>query len=214
MYKSFFGPIALLIIFTLTGCNEKDELRPPVIHFKTSGAYTTTGDTIAIGHRMIFGIQARSDESVLTNFTVKKKLADGTQITMMDTALYSDYLDIDKSFFQNVEPEATWLFTVMDRNRMTAQISLVIYKDPDSQFGGIHHIQGIKLGYQNNSEFGSFLIPATGEVLKTDSATYSRRALIYSAILRMMMSHRDRYSLLQAKWTISVPRHRIFILPS
>ncbi|MFU8844963.1 MAG: hypothetical protein ACNA7V_14255 [Bacteroidales bacterium] len=170
MCKPFFGPATLLIIFTLIGCNEKEELRPPVIHFKTGGEYTSNGDTVAIGRRLFFGIQARSDESVLTNFTVKKKLADGALVTMMDTALYAEYMDIDKSFFQNVEPEAIWLFTVMDRNRMTAQISLVIYKDPDSQFGGIHHIQGIKLGYQNNPEFGSFLIPATGEVLKTDSA--------------------------------------------
>jgi len=162
--------VFLIVGFAFLSCEKEQPTKPPALNFKIGADYTNDGDTIAVGYRLFFGVQARSDESYLTNFTIKKRLQDGTMITMMDTAMYAKYMDIDKVFYQNVEPQATWVFSVMDRERMTAEISMVLNKDPDSQFGGIYYFPSIKLGYQNNTEFGNFLNPSTGEVYRTDSA--------------------------------------------
>jgi len=124
-----------------------------------------------VGHKLFFGIHAEGISEAITNFTVKKVLNNGTIITLMDTGLFNQTLDIDKIFYQNVEDVATWKFAVMDRNHMSAEISMVINKDPNSTFGGIFYYPSVKIGYQNNTTYGHFLNPSTGIVYMADSAT-------------------------------------------
>jgi hypothetical protein len=104
---------------------------------------------------------------------------------MMDTGMYSSTLNLNLTFYQNTEAQATWVFTVMDRNRMSTSISLVVYKDPNSTFGGIYYFPSITLGYQSNTAYGNFLDPYTGQVYFTDSATANQskvNMLIYYEI--------------------------------
>ena len=169
--ESVFIILSLALLIVFQACKKDKALQPPVINFKVGTVYTQNGAVVMVGHKLHFGIQARGTSESITNFTVKKVLDNGTVITVMDTALYTQYVDIDKIFFQNIEPKATWTFTVMDRNRMTAEISLVIYKDPNSVYGGIIYYPSIILGFQNNSTYGHFLNPATGIVYENDSAT-------------------------------------------
>ena len=96
---------------------------------------------------------------------------------MMDTGMNAINLDVDKVFHQSVEDTVHWTFTVMDRDRMSNSVSLTAYKDPDSQFGGIIYHPNIKVGYQNNNEFGHFLEPSTGEVYFEDTATMNQAAI-------------------------------------
>jgi len=158
------------VIVVFTACKKDEDPSAPVLHFKVGQQYTQNGDTVAIGAPLFFGIQARSDDSYLTNLTVKKRLPGGKVITVTDTAMYTRFIDMDRRYFQNTEDEATWVFTVMDRERMMTEISLVVYKDPLSKFGGIYYHPSIKLGYQGNSLYGPFLDPVNGRVYKTDSA--------------------------------------------
>jgi len=168
---AFISILALAIfIFHITSCRKDSDNIPPVISFKTGSEYTLNNSVVQIEHRLYFGIQARGNNVNITNFTVKKVLEDHTVITMMDTGLNARNLDINKVFYQNVEPKATWIFTVMDRNRMTSQISLTIYKDSNSAFGGIYYWPSIKMGYQLNSTYGHFLNISMGKVYFEDSA--------------------------------------------
>jgi hypothetical protein len=162
----------LLVVMAgfFASCEKDNEPQPPVINFKVGDSYTKHGDTVAVGHALFFGIQARSSESKITNLTVKKLLENGTIKTVMDTATFDSYLDIDKKYYQNVEDRVTWLFSVMDRNRKTSEISLDVYKDPNSSFGGIHYFPSLKLGYQSNDKSGHFLSPSDGKTYRTDSA--------------------------------------------
>jgi len=169
--------MVIIAIYLLSACKKDKILQAPSINFKTGVLYTQNGDTVAVGHALYFGIQARGNNADITNFTVKKHLPNGTVITVMDTALYSKYIDIDKLFYQNIEPLALWVFTVMDRNRMTSEVSLNVYKDPNSQFGGILYIPSVKLGFQNNSTFGHFLNPSMGKVYGADSAGINQSAI-------------------------------------
>jgi hypothetical protein len=160
-----FGILTLVVL----ACKEDIQEQPPWISFKKGDKYSKSGDTIAVGHPLLFGIQARSDDSYLTNFTIRKKMKDGSQEVVMDTALYSKYLDIDKIFYQNIEPEVDWVFTVMDRNRMFATIQMRIFKDVHSVYGGIYYFPSIKLGFQKNTLYGHFLNPSSGLTYLSDS---------------------------------------------
>lgn len=164
--------LSLVAVYFFNGCKKKDDEKlPPAINFKVGSAYTQNNDTVAVGHKLYFGIQARGTSDNITNFTIKKTLENGTVITVMDTGLNAMSLDIDKIFYQNVENKAIWTFTVMDRNRLTAQTSLIVIKDPNSAYGGIYYYPSIKIGYQNNTVYEHFLNPSTGMVYFEDSAS-------------------------------------------
>ncbi len=170
----------LLIIVFLSlffACKKDKEEEAPLISFKSGSAYTQDGAIVAVGHPLFFGIQATAGTENITNFTIKKELENGSEVTVMDTAVFTDYLDIDKRFFQNVEDVVKWKFAVMDRNRLTAEISLEVYKDPNSTFGGIYYFPSIKLGFQQNTQFGHFLNPSTGVVYTTDSASTYQQSI-------------------------------------
>ncbi len=161
----------LIILLLNVGCKKDDSNPvPPSITFKSGNIYTQDNAIVAVGHKLIFGIEATAGDEVITNFTIKKMLENGNIITMMDTGVYTSKLDITKIFYQNVENKSTWLFTVMDKNRLTSTIQLVVYKDPNSAFGGIYYYPSIVLGYQNNTQYGHFLNPLSGEVYSIDSA--------------------------------------------
>jgi hypothetical protein len=173
MKKTIFSVsmILLLTAFIFSNCKKDKEKLPPTISFKSGANYTQNGAVVAVGHKLLFGIQAEGVSESITNFTVKKVLNNGSIITVMDTGLFNETLNLDKVFYQNVEDTATWKFAVMDRNHMTAEISMVVYRDPNSAFGGIYTYSSIKMGYQNNTTFGQFMNPATGIVYIGDSAS-------------------------------------------
>ncbi|NVO03136.1 MAG: hypothetical protein HXX09_10605 [Bacteroidetes bacterium] len=169
------GLIFFLGVFFI-GCKKDPEKIPPTISFKT-GSFTPNSAIVEIGGQLFFGIQAAGNTAEITNFTIKKVLENGTAITVMDTALYSMNLDLNKIFYQNVENKVTWVFSVMDRDRLTAEISLVVYKDPNSSFGGIYYFPSVILGYQNNATYGHFANPNTGNVYFADSATANQNKI-------------------------------------
>ena len=166
LFITFFTALMVLV-----SCKKDEEKTPPAITFKQGSKYTTDGEVIKVGHKLIFGIQANGNGANITNFTIKKILVDGSSITVMDTGMNAGNLDVEKVYYQNVEDEVEWTFTVMDKNRMSSQISLTVFKNPDSQFGGIYYYPSITMGYQYNTEFGHFLDPFTGRVYFEDSAT-------------------------------------------
>lgn len=166
-----FGLIISLSSLLFLSCKREEEKLPPAINFKTGSNYTQNNAMVEIGGKLSFGIQARGTSTEITNFTVKKVLQDGSVITVMDTGLYSMTLDLNMVFYQNVEDKVTWKFAVMDRNHLSAEISMVVNKDSNSTFGGIYYYPSIKLGYQNNTQYGHFLNPSTGNVYTEDSAT-------------------------------------------
>lgn len=171
LLKSIVLIIATSSMIFLESCSKEEEKIPPVINFKPGPNYTLDGEEVMVGNKLLFGIQAQGNGANITNFTIKKLLVDGTSVTVMDTGLNAESLNVDKIYYQSVEEEVEWTFTVMDKNRMSSQISLTVFKDPDSQFGGIYYYPSITMGYQYNTEFGHFLDPFTGKVYFEDSAT-------------------------------------------
>jgi len=160
-----------IIIIIVASCEKNEKFSAPEISFKIGEQYTQDQDVIMVGYPIKIGISAISSDAVLTNFTVEKLLNNGSRIVVMDTGIYTESLDIEKTFYQNFEDTAEWIFSVMDRNRLSSRISLNLYKDPDSQFGGIVHHAGVKMGYQLNTEFGHFYDIVNNKVYFEDSAS-------------------------------------------
>lgn len=165
----------ILTIFTLTiaffsSCKDNEDTLPPTIEIKFSTDNTADGDTLEVGNPIRVTISAKGSDANITNFLVEKVFED-TRKTVIDSGLNSSGFEVTEVFYQGVEDNVDWTFTVMDRNRNSESVSLNIIKDPNSQFGGILEFDNIVLGFQNNTEIGNFFLPQINEVYFEDSAT-------------------------------------------
>ncbi len=174
-YLFFFAGIAFILI--LPGCKKDQNPAPPAVNLTTGSGYTPDGAVIAIGAPIRFGITAVSSDANITNLVIKKIMPNGTVKVMLDSGLNSTGFVIDKVFYQSVEDTAQWTIQIMDKNRLFATTAMTIYKDPNSSWGGIYEFDRITMGYQGNSTFGQFLVPATGQVWFADSAALSQNQI-------------------------------------
>lgn len=161
--------LCLIPAFMFTGCKDDPEARPPTISLIFESWCNPDGDTLAIGQPVRFRVQAEGLDANLTNFTVKK-LYDGNTKTVLDSGLNSAGFVTNLKYYQSVEEEVVWQFAVMDRDRNEASVSLKIYKDPNSQFGGIYEFSNIRMGYQLNNTYGHYFLPLLNQVYFADSA--------------------------------------------
>lgn len=160
--------LCLLAVSTIR-CKTEDDQKPPTIRLIAESDCVQDGDTLAIGNAIRFRVEAIGTDASITNFTVKK-VYDGTVKTVLDSGLNSSGFVKSFIFYQGIEESVVWQLTVMDRNRKEASVSLLIIKDPNSQFGGIVEFPNLRLGYQENTSFGSFFLPALQKIMFGDSA--------------------------------------------
>ncbi len=165
-------PTLILFGFSIMFSSCKGEPDPlmPEISLIFEDGLTNDGDTALVGAQLKFKIVVNGPEANITNFTVKKEV-NGTLKTVMDSGLNSAGFTLNKTFYQSVEDEAIWVFAIQDRNKNIAQVSLKIYKDPNSEFGGIIEYPEIILGYQDNADMPHFFLPSTGDSYSQDSAS-------------------------------------------
>ena len=155
-------------------CKKDENPSPPSISLLSGAEYTANGAVVLVGGKLTFGITATGADANITNFVVKKIMPDGSSKVVLDSGLNASSFTVRETFYQNVESEARWTFQVMDKNRQFATTALTIYKDPASAWGGIIEHSTIVMGYQDNTAFGQFLIPATGKVCFSDSASLNQ----------------------------------------
>jgi hypothetical protein len=170
---TLFVTVAFLTV-SLESCKKEENPAPPSIRLMTGAGYTATGAVVAVGGKLRFGITASSSDANITNFVVKKIMPDGSVKVVLDSGLNSSGFSVNETFFQGIEDEARWTFQVMDKNRQFATAAMTIYRDPNSQWGGILEYPSIVMGFQNSSTHGQFLIPSTGKVYFADSAAINQ----------------------------------------
>ena len=179
----FFALIAMSALF-LGACDKDNDRNPPTLQLMSGANYTAEGTVAAIGQPLYFGIDAQGGDANITNFTVKIKTSHGTR-TLLDSGLNVRNFTVNETFFQGVDDTAQWIFTVMDKNRLTDSKTLTIFKDPNSTFGGIRHYPSIVMGMDENTQIGHFMDPATGHVYMLDSATIMQSAIDIVAYFKM-----------------------------
>ena len=147
--RSYYDTCRIVTIWVLVGlitqaCKPKDDSHvPPTLQLKGDDQFTQSGDTIAVGRSISFGFEAQGQHAVLTNLVIEKVLPDGSYSVVLDSGMYAPQLNLNKIFYQSIEEVVHWTIRVMDQNRLTSEVSLTVYKDPNSQFGGIRD-------YRNN----------------------------------------------------------------
>jgi hypothetical protein len=163
---------ALFVMITAlqTGCKPDDEADPPLISLIVEPNYTQDGDTVEIGRALKFKITASGTDANITNFLIEKHFGN-TKKTVVDSGLNSAGFTVTQVFYQGVEDEVDWTFSVMDRNRKSASLSLKVYKDLNSQYGGILEFDNISIGFQDNENIGHFFLPDLNKVYFEDSAS-------------------------------------------
>jgi hypothetical protein len=168
----YFTLVLLLIAGSIlySGCKKESDPVVPVISLNTGGDYTPDGAVVMTGGALRFGITARPGDANITNLVIKKVMPAGSVKVMLDSGMNSTGFSVNEVFYQSIEDTANWVFQVMDKNRLISTASVKIYKDPNSQWGGICEYPLIVMGYQENTEYGQFLCCATGRVFKGDSA--------------------------------------------
>ncbi len=163
--------LVLAGVLVLTACSDDKEQVPPVISLGTGPEYTPDGAVIKTGGALHFGITVRPGSANITNLVIKKVLPGGETKVVLDSGMNSTGFTVSETFYQNVEDTADWVFQVMDKNRLFATTSLTIYKDPNSEWGGIFEYPLIEMGFQENPTAGQFLCCFTGKVMTGDTAT-------------------------------------------
>lgn len=176
--KSGLGYLWLLgiMILVFASCEKDEERKPPSISLMNGLEYTADGSVVEIGRPLKFGIEAAGDGANITNFTIKI-LSAGETRTVLDSGLNSPQFTVNEIFYQGVEDTAEWVFTVMDKNRLKASTSLMIYKDPNSAFGGIRHYPSVVMGMDENDQIGHFFTPSTGKEWMIDSAAMNQELI-------------------------------------
>ncbi len=164
--------IALLLLFT--GCKKEENTQPLVVSLKTGSEYTPGGAVVLVGAPITLGITATASGENITNLVIKKAMPGGGVKVVLDSGMNSPGFNLNKTFYQSVEDTARWTIQVMDKNRLFATTAITIYRDPNSVWGGIFEFERLVMGYQNNTTYGQFLVPSTGKVWTSDSATLNQ----------------------------------------
>lgn len=170
----FTGSFILILLLGITGtsflsgCKKEESKTAPVISWKTGEGYTPDGSEVSIGHPVRFGVRAERGDANITNFTVKI-ISNGVTKTVMDFGMNSTFLDTSLVFYQGVEEDAVWSFSVMDKNRKSAALSCSIHRDMSSSFGPIAEYSGITLGMDKCMDSPAFLSTLEGITIHNDT---------------------------------------------
>jgi len=136
----------------------------PVITFKT-GSYTQNEQEIPLGGKLLFGITASSPGAIITNLRIQR-ISDGNLITEMDKGMYLDNGELDFEYYANKSSadQEIWTFFVMNSNRDTATVSLIVNLTEGSAWSEINHYPSLLIGMQANTELPGFVDLHTGNV--------------------------------------------------
>jgi hypothetical protein len=179
MFRHFFQSLCSLsicitkhilfafILIQVAGCSEKSDQNNPVIKFISDTSYTSVNTTVPIGYPAKIGIDVTGIDAPITNLVVTLTTANGTE-TAIDTGIYDNQFVFTRVFPYGASSYETWTFTVMDKNRNKASVSLTLSKDSNSLFGPIVTYTDVVLGTQYNISEGNFLSLPAGTTVRAN----------------------------------------------
>lgn len=181
-YITKFILVSMFFIGTIGGINScikpPKEFANPMIQFSENQGFVYHDTTMLLGDTIQIEIVANADaDDFLTHFntTIEKD----TSLISIDTGIYHREFTYQKQIIKGIARNEKWSFYVRDRNgRKSELISLKLQLDSASIFGAIKTISSIKLGAQNNTEFGSFYSLSTQTVYNQAEA-YENQSLIH-----------------------------------
>ncbi|MDX9696860.1 MAG: hypothetical protein RBT49_13805 [Bacteroidales bacterium] len=150
----------------------------PFILLKTGDQYTINEAYVPVGGQLKFGISAAGDGFEITNLTVKRK-TDAGSVTELDKGMFikKGGLDTLLTYYKGYADKETWIFSIMNSNRDTASVSIIVNKGSGSAYGDIDFFPSITIGYQNNSTLPNYVDANSGQAY-TNSTVAGNESLI------------------------------------
>jgi hypothetical protein len=158
--NSFF---LLLFIgaFFLGGC-KKDYERPIIQLIPGTGLFYT--DTLADpGQLFSIRIRGNSGSSPATNFRISVE-TNGVTGTVLDSGIYSEDINLTKSFYFGGNNTEKWTFYVKNKEGIVAAQSISIRRNPNALYGPVVEYPNLILKMQENNG-GNMMVLSTGEVI-------------------------------------------------
>ncbi len=152
--------VLLICLITCWGCRDTEQ-HIPTIYLKTGAPCTPDGATVAFNDDVVTGVVADGGGANITMLTVTVESETGKK-TVLDSGTNIAVLDWTKAFPKGDGWNETWTFTVMNRDRQQASVSMHIYKDSSSAYGLITTYPSVILGCQSNTATRNFFDPVQG----------------------------------------------------
>ena len=150
----FFLITFLIVSLLLVSCDENEGVNhpDPTIALVSDTNYISSDTTFAVGQTYTVAIHTEYNGfSQLTNFIAK---LNGERY--MDLGIYKEVYDREIEITKGLEDIDEWEFIIRDIDGNDASTFLTIYKDQNIEYGEIDEFLNVKLGAQNNTDFGSF----------------------------------------------------------
>lgn len=157
--KTIYIIAVTVFLFLFIQCTEDENVTStPFILLKKGLSYTNNEAYIPVGGQLKFGISAVGDGFEITNLTVKRKTEAGS-VTELDKGMFikTGGLDTTVTFYKGAAEQETWIFSIMNSNRDTASVSMIVFKGAGSAYGDIDFFPSITIGYQNNLTLPNFI---------------------------------------------------------
>jgi hypothetical protein len=177
--RTFYSLIISVLLLLFIQCSDDaDVTSSPFVLLKTGDAYTNNEASVPVGGQLRFGISAVGDGFAITNLTIKRITEQGT-ISELDRGMFikTGGLDTTVTFYKGNAEQETWKFAIMNSNRDTASVSIIVNKGAGSAYGDIDYFPSITIGYQNNSGLPNFVDINTG-ITYSSSTISGHEALI------------------------------------
>jgi len=182
-------------ILLFNSCEKEDSVKGPnpTIRILSDPAYVSSDSIISVGKIFTVGINAEyNGYNMLTNFIVK---INGERY--IDIGIYKESYFKEVEITKGLEDIEEIEFIIRDIKGNSDSTSLTITKNPDIIYGKVIEYSNIKLGAQNNTEFGSFLSLENGIVYSLEGG-YNNSELIN------IVAYYDDFDKLE-EWIIASP---------
>lgn len=159
-----FVAIVLAGVAFMSSCTP--ETTPPTLTLKTGANYTSADVTIEQNGDITVGINASSETSTLTNFTIKAAVNGGANLTVVDSALSAATFNADYTLTVPDLGTTVITFQVTDADGQTATETITVTTTAPE----FYTYTAVLMGGQLNATLGSFYETATNTVMKLAAA--------------------------------------------
>lgn len=156
--------VFIIVILFAFACKKESEVTTlPSIQLKTGSNLVFDGSSFAYGSAMKFNFTASGDGYPITYLRITRNLGI-TKVNEVDKGIYikSGKMDTSFTFYRSQSNIEEWTLFIMNENRDSASITLLINKSQGAVWSGINHYTGIKMGYPTNSVYPKYLDLVTG----------------------------------------------------
>lgn len=151
-YLLVFGFIFFICI--QSSCKKEEKvLEKPTIEFVLDSAYLSSDTALYMGTVMRYRVKASCINVPITNFVINYN--NGVDQVFLDTGIYSKDFIFNLEVIKGTSTLEKWTFTVMNKDREKASVSVFISLATGGTFGAVKNYE-ITLGAQNNTQYGHF----------------------------------------------------------